>query len=408
MHIARLALPHFRNYARLELQLPARIHLFQGANAQGKTNLLEAVYYLATTKSPLASSDRELIQWDADKEVIPFARVSGTFHRAGTERSIEITLQREATAASQGDTLRKQVLLDGVRRRAMDVLGTVNEVLFLPEDIALISGSPGERRRYLDVMLCQLDPVYCRPLSRYGKVIAQRNALLRDVRQGRSRVTELAYWDDRVADLGAYLLCQRLWAVDELGQEMAHIQPDLTGGDEQVELRYLCSADEYARADVDLVSERASPGRPAPEAVDATREVLARALHGARRSELARGVTIVGPHRDDLRFLLNGHDATLHGSRGQQRTLALAIKLAEVALMTRVVGESPILLLDDVLSELDERRAAFMLDTISRADQVLLTATDLHAYARRGFGAMMLWRVENGGAFEVDGPAGSA
>ena len=396
MYIEHLSLCHFRNYARLELDLPARIHLFQGGNAQGKTNLLEAIYYLATTKSPRTSSDRELIGWDADGDVIPFARVEGAFLRAEEPHTIGITLVKEQSATDpQRVSLKRQIRLDGVKRRAMDVVGQVNEVLFLPEDIALVSGSPGDRRRYLDVMLCQMNPIYCRSLSRYRRIISQRNALLGQIRQRKARLAELSYWDERVSESGAYVLCHRLWAVSELCLQVRRIQPSLTGGDDRLDLRYESSlAERVAEGYGDLF--QVADGGPEEEQIRLMSEAFGRALESVRREELARGVTIVGPHRDDVRFLLNGHDASTYASRGQQRTIAVALKLSEMLLMQKETGEMPILLLDDVLSELDSRRCAFLLDAVSQAEQVLLTTTDLHAFPQAFLDSVMLWRISGG------------
>ena len=190
MYLRHLSLANYRNYARLEIDLQARIHVLQGENAQGKTNLLESIFYLATTKAPLASSDRQLISWAANDEVIPFARAQALFVRAGEEHTIETTLVKEQRANSDSEeaSFRRQTRLDGVPRRAMDVVGKLNVVLFLPQDIDLVSGSPTRRRRYLDITLCQIDPFYCRSLSRYNRIITQRNALLRHIREGQARV----------------------------------------------------------------------------------------------------------------------------------------------------------------------------------------------------------------------------
>lgn len=395
MHLHHLSLTNFRNYARLELELPARIIVLQGENAQGKTNLLEAIYYLATTKSPLASAERQLIAWAAEAEVIPYARVAGAFHSRGREHSIEITLVREPVNGAAESLLRRQILLDGAARRALDVVGTLQVVLFLPEDIALVSGAPAERRHYLDVMLCQLDPLYCRSLSRYGRILTQRNALLKQIREGEARASELAYWDEQLGQMGGYVLARRLWAIAKLGQEVAAIHPALTGGSERLDLEYensLLAVEAQGREEpaieqgTDWSAEAAAPWQ----------EIFRQALQKVRRVEIARSMTLVGPHRDDVRFKINGADATIYGSRGQQRTVALALKLAEVALMAEQTGEMPVLLLDDVLSELDRQRALFLLQTVSRAQQAILTTTDLHGYAPAFLEQAILWRVVAG------------
>lgn len=399
MYLKHLALTNFRNYTRLELDLQARIHLLQGENAQGKTNLLEAIYYLATTKSPLTDSDKELINWLTEEEPIPYAHVEGTYVRAGQEHTLEFSLvkERQPSVNSDEPRLRRQIRLDGALQRAMDVVGQLNTVLFLPADIALVAGAPGERRRYLDTTLCQLDPVYCRSLAQYNRVIAQRNALLRQIREGRAGPAELDYWDEQLIKAGAYVLTRRFWAVRELNKQVARIQPSLTGGRETLVLTYHDSvlgrsSDPKANGAKPMRTEMPSETPDEPYLADRLR----RALHIVRREEVMRGISIVGPHRDDMRFLVNNVDMTPYGSRGQQRTTALALKLGEVALMREQTGEMPILLLDDVISELDSHRIAFLLQTVSQAQQVFITTTDLCLYPEPFVRVAICWRVSAG------------
>jgi len=389
MYVSHLSLTQFRNYARLEIDLPARMHLFQGENAQGKTNLLEAIYYLATTKSPLASFDRELMRWEADDEVLPHSYVLGRFVRRQQEHAIEVALVKEPVINGNGDSgpvFRRQIKLDGVVKRAIDVVGQLNVVLFLPEDIDLVAGAPGGRRHYLDVLLCQIDAVYCRTLSRYNRVLTQRNALLKQLRDGSMGQAELPYWDEQLSSLGSVVLSARLQACLALAARAAEYQAQLTSGREALALRYESSA-------AAMVTGGSIAGDANPEA---QKSLLRQALTKSLGDDRIRGVTQVGPHRDDVRFEINGHDATIYGSRGQQRTVALALKLGEVDLMTARVGEPPVLLLDDVVSELDRLRSDCLVQTLDRAEQVLLTTTDLHhlptAFRERG----QVWRVEQG------------
>jgi DNA replication and repair protein RecF len=393
MYLKRLELTHFRNYTRSEIDLPARINVVQGENAQGKTNLLEAIYYLATTRSSRASTDRQLIQWSArETEVIPYARVTGVFERSDEEHTIEstLTLEPRESGAPDDTVFRRQIRVDGVARRAMDVVGRLTVVLFLPEDITLVSGSPGDRRRYLDITLCQIDTAYCRALSRYGRIMRQRNALLRRIGEGAAEASELAYWDEQLVKLGALVLARRYWAMGELGRRVREIQPALTAGAEKLALSYENSIAEKGGLPPATIDALASMQ---PEALT---DVLRRALRAVRREEIARGVTVIGPHRDDLRFLLNGADATIYGSRGQQRTVALGLKLAETDFMAAEMGEMPVLLLDDVMSELDERRGQLLLARIQRAQQVLLTTTRLSDLSDAFLERAVLWRVVNG------------
>jgi len=420
MYLRHLSLTNYRNYARLEIDLQARIVVLQGQNAQGKTNFLESIYFLATTKSPLASVDRQLICWLAEQDVIPFARVSGLYTRTEQEHTLEITLVKERangdspvlSALSAGPSgpavvdesnLRRRVCLDGVPRRALDVLGQVNVVLFLPEDINLVAGSPRERRHYLDVTLCQIDALYARSLSRYNRVLTQRNALLRRVRDGQAHEGELDYWDEQLVNTGAYVLGRRLWAVQVLQQEVQDLHPQLTGNREALGLFYLDTLSEYLP---EALWQTAESMVDLTHAAEILRVPFRQALRSARREECARAVTLVGPHRDDLRFLISGSevsalggdqvDATIYGSRGQQRTVALSLKLAEVNLMYGQTGEMPILLLDDVLSELDGPRSEFLLTAVTRAEQVFVTTTSLAHYPTAFLEKALLWQVANG------------
>jgi len=401
MYLKHLTLTCFRNYARLEIALPARISVFQGGNAQGKTNLLEAIYYLATTKSPFTSSDKQLINWTAHSQVIPYAGLECVFNRAGQERTIQVTLVEEPLVAENTTVtrFRRQIRLDGVPRRAFDVVGILNVVLFLPEDISLVAGSPARRRRYLDITLCQMDRTYCRSLSRYNRVLRQRNALLRQICAGHAEATQLAYWDEQLSSLGAYVLLRRLWAIGELDQQAREVQMALTGGEEQLELVYHSSLAKR------LPSR--TLGMPTEEEIETAsihdtgqRSDLAisflSALRAARREEIARAATVLGPHRDDFRFLINGHDATIFGSRGQQRTAVLALKLAEVKVLHQQTGEKPILLLDDVMSELDQSRGHFLLQRLPQAQQAFITTTNSECFSQAFLDSAVLWRIYGG------------
>ena len=292
---------NFRNYSRLEVDLQARVHLLQGLNAQGKTNLLEAIAYLSLTKSPLTSLDRQIMNWNADQEVLPHAHAQADFVRGDQDRSIEVTLLREPSAEPNTAKLRKQFRIDGVQKRAMDTIGQLNTVLFLPQDIRLIDGSPSARRRYIDTLLCQIDLTYCRTLSRYNRTIAQRNALLKQLRERGTRPSELKFWDDQIIELGSALLKRRLSMIATLTTRAGQLQSELTGGLETLELNYLASVD----------PERTlSPNATAQEISGA----FADALTSRRREEIARGITLVGPHRDDMRCLVHGVDLTDYGS----------------------------------------------------------------------------------------------
>jgi DNA replication and repair protein RecF len=380
MHLKHLSLTHFRNYVRLELDLPTGLTIVQGQNAQGKSNLLEAVVYLATSKSLRAGSDVELVNWLVREEPYPFARLAAEVVRGEKTEHIDITLM----PGKGNGRYRKQVRINGVNKRSMDLVGMMRTVIFRPEDVDLVSGSPGQRRRYLDIALCQIEPAYCRALSHYQKVLAQRNALLRNLAEQRAANVreQLRYWDEKLVESGGYVVARRQWFINELEKDAALVHLDLSGGVERLHLRYLPSFDpgqQPANAHAPYPSTQVLRERGVSYA-DLTPE-QARAsflahLSAGRSRDLAAGMTLIGPHRDDLGFYLGERNLRAYGSRGQQRTAALASKLAEVSIMARVSGESPILLLDDVMSELDATRRAMLLEVIPTVKQAIVTTTD--------------------------------
>ncbi len=373
MHLTRLTLANFRNYADLELPLSPGLTLIQGNNACGKTNLLEAIFYLATAHSPHAGVERELVRWGASEQVIPFARVEAQVVRRNDVRtSLEIVLV-QASGETAGDKkpsnrVSKKIKVNGVAKRAIDLLGNLNVVLFLPEDLDLVFGSPSDRRRYLDTTLSQIDPRYGRALSKYNQVVEQRNSLLKEGRERKIKSDELEVWDDQLIAEGSYLIERRASTIARYDQFVAAIHPRLTDTHEKLQLLY--------QPNVPLEASDA----------DAT-EIAARfkkQLATMRPRELGAALTLVGPHRDDLRFLVRrdgaeetSMDAITYASRGQGRTIALSLKLAEVELMRAETGENPVLLLDDVMSELDAERRAALSQTVIDAPQAIITATDL-------------------------------
>jgi len=378
MHLQRLSLTNFRNFARLELALPKGLTIVQGENAQGKSNLLEAIAYLATTRSPRAGSDMELVNWLALDEPMPFARLSAEVQRGERLERLDITLLPRTEA---GGRLRKQVRINGAPRRAMDVVGLMPVALFRPEDVDLVSGSPSVRRRYLDVALCQLDRPYCRALSRYGKAVEQRNALLRQLQGRRDAGEQLRFWDEKLAEMGGFIIARRLWFIRQLDAEASLRHLDLSGGYERLRLRYLPSFDPTrapgAGAWPRNGARKPVEGELEPEAASA---MFLAYLRKGRERDLAAGMTLLGPHRDDMGFYLSNRNLRTFGSRGQQRTAALACKLAEVAVMTRELGFAPILLLDDVMSELDANRRSLLADMLAHAPQAIVTTTDWHHF----------------------------
>lgn len=415
MRIEHLSLTNFRNYARLELGFPSRTILLQGDNAQGKTNLLEAIYYLATTRSPHAGAEHELVNWLADSQDLPHARLVAEVRKGDSSLRVEIVLVRTQSSRANGPALsgakgsryRKHIKVNGVNKRALDLIGQVNVVLFLPEDIVLVSGSPSGRRRYLDATLCQIDPHYCRILQKYNRVLTQRNHLLRTLRERAGDLDQLLFWDRSLVENGTYLVARRQEAIGELDRLAQVIHLELTGQKERLRLRYEPSFDPSRPppSDYQLPLELEVASEPGVQQLEADMSQVAEAfraqLHEIRRQEILRGMTLVGPHRDDLRFLVGGVDQTIYGSRGQQRTAALALKLAEVRLIGQEVGEQPILLLDDVMSELDDARRGYLMRMMDGAQQAILTTTDLKAYSTEFLAEATLLRVREGRIEEI-------
>ncbi len=405
MYLKHLSLTNYRNYTRLERDLPPQVVLVRGDNAQGKTNLLEAIYYLATTRSPIIGADRHLLNWTSlQEEPMPFARLAGDVARQEGDRRVEITLVREGAASAEAPSdgrLNRRCRVNGVDKRAIDLLGQLNVVLFLPQDIDLVAGAPAGRRRYLDVTLCQVDATYCRHLQQYNRALTQRNSLLRRLRERHDDPAQLAYWDLQLARWGALVIQRRRQAVQGLERSAAAVQPALTGGAEHLALHYLASpaigngtGPEDAPAAEPAEGEwlSADPDQPPLPMLDAFMQALER----SRPRDIGAGVSTTGPHRDELRFFANGVDMGLFGSRGQQRTVALALKLAEARFMSAETGEEPVLLLDDVMSELDRARGQFLLQTITGVTQVIITATDLSLYPQTFLQQAVQWQVQQG------------
>lgn len=379
MHISQISLTNYRNYSRLTLNLPAGPILLRGDNANGKTNLLEAIYFLSTTRSAHARTDQQLINWlILRQETMPFARVEATIHGLAEPFTIAITIINENSG------FRKDIRLNGAKKRAMDIIGKLKTVMFLPEDIELVTGSPGIRRRYLDSTLCQINPDYCTALSRYNKVLTQRNALLKDLFKRGGKPDQLDYWDEQLTQYGAVLVVQRHNAVLELDAVARKRHREVSGGREGLRLHYAPSFDPYQRPrpnyQLPLLGDELAAYRTAAPPLREVRQTFLAYLRQARPEEINRGVTLVGPHRDDFHFLVDGIDMTLYGSRGQQRTAALSTKLAEVSLMQQSTGEIPVLLLDDVMSELDAERRRQVIGIVDQAGQALLTTTDWDDY----------------------------
>jgi len=399
VRLNHLSLTNFRNYARLELNLPDRLTVFQGANAQGKTNLLEAIHLLATGRSPRATAERELINWLALEGPLPYARLVGEIGEGRAAQKLELVLEPLANGGNNGPRVRKQVRINGTPKRALDLVGRLRVVLFLPEDISLVTGGPAGRRRYLDIALCQIASTYCRALSEYNRAVSQRNALLKRLREHGGDPGQLAFWDTRLAEHGSVLVHRRAQAIRDLDRSAAERHLALTDSVERLRLAYLPSpnlaltpADNLRR--VGHLAE-AGPVYHALAREDFRERFLAQ-LRGLQSREIAAGTSLIGPHRDDMAFAVDDRDLRTFGSRGQQRTAALALKLAEVQMMQDETSESPLLLLDDVMSELDATRRHMLLDTLAGVAQALVTTTDWGDFTPELLAQARTMRVEGG------------
>lgn len=394
MQIDYLSLKNFRNYARLELSIPTGPVVLHGENAQGKTSLLEAIYYLATSTSPYTNSDRQLINWQVANDILPFAQVGADI--ITTERimsRVEITLIMESEGANR---FRKELRINGVSKRRSDLLGMIGVVMFLPQDLMLVEGSPSQRRRYLDLTLGQVDDEYTEALNKFDKVLLQRNALLRRIAGNYASKAELEYWDEQLAECAGVIISARQRIIRELEGLAQDYHHDISGGREDLQLVYQPSFEPTAEGDgqqsFNLFGMDLHREMDASEIAPQYRE----ALLDNQKEEIERGMTLIGPQRDDLRFMVNGRDLSMFGSRGQARTGVLAIKLAELAWMKEQFGTYPILLLDEVVAELDARRRAYLLEQIKNVNQVLLTTTELSVLTDGFLDTATLWQVEEG------------
>lgn len=396
MYIEHLSLQNFRNYARLEVSLPAGPILLHGSNAQGKTSLLEAIYYLATSRSPYTTTDRQLINWNADRDLLSFAKIGAEVISAGRTLSrVEVTLVQEPGALN-GSRLQKDIRINGVPRRVMDLIGKINVVMFLPQDLVLVEGSPAERRRYMNVTLCQTDPAYCEALATFEKALTQRNALLKRIGDGEARPEELAYWNEQLAQAGGVLVAGRQRLLRDLEVRVRRVHRDLSGGEEDLELSYqpsfLPTANNTGQLSFEVLGLDLNRQLKAADIA----AQYARTLDERRGEDIARGMTLIGPQRDELRLLVNTRDLGLYGSRGQARTAVMSLKLAELEWMRDTVGEWPILLLDEVIAELDAARRAYLLERISGAEQVLLTTTEPDIFTPEFLSKATRWRIRQG------------
>lgn len=399
MRITHLSLTNFRNFGRFELDLPSGTTLIHGDNAQGKTNLLESIYYLATTKSPHTSQDSQLISWDANPfdDTISVGRIVAHVETRDGLRHLEMRLIEEQSRQNVG--FRREALVDRRKVRLMDLLGNLRVVLFLPQDLNLVTGPPSTRRRYLDITLCQSDPLYCRTLSKYNKVLEQRNALLRRLAEERRPAGDvLNLFTNQLAQLGGVIFARRAQFLRQLAREVERIHYEaLTNGRETLRLVYVPRLlPRKDGSDATPTEQQVAGEWLGEQTVEQVQARFRQLLDEAQPHDLQRGVTTIGPHRDDWRFLINGRSLAHFGSRGQQRSGVLALKLGEISWVTGETGEAPLLLLDDVMAELDPQRRDLMLTALEGVGQAFVTSADLNIFPPDYRANTHLLHIQNG------------
>jgi DNA replication and repair protein RecF len=370
LYLRQIALTNFRNYVRLALDLNPGVTVLHGDNAQGKSNLLEAVHFLATTRSLRAGVERELVHWPVLEASAPFARVEARVVRESGELHVELLIRADPAAAEANgasSAAGKTIKVNGLPNRAAQFVGQVNVVLFSPDDLALAAGPPVGRRRYLDITNSQVNRGYLHALQRYNRVLVQRNQLLRQVRERRQPRDLLAPWNDEQVSHGSVVVAQRLEMVAAINAVVGERFRQLSGTAQTLEVA-------YSPTSMPAAVDKSGSARATVEALEAGFRVRLEEVAGREREQ---AVSLVGPHRDDFAFLLDGVDVSKYGSRGQQRLVVLALKLAEAEFMQAQTGERPILLLDDILSELDQAHRAFVLERIGGDGQILITTTSL-------------------------------
>ncbi len=347
MYIERLWLKDYRNYHNIDLSFEKGVNIIVGPNAQGKTNLLEAIYFLSTGTSHRGGRTLELVRWSADS-----FQIKGSVFSQG--RSHELDIRFSGT--------KKTIALDGVfLMRVSELLGITNVVLFSPDDLQLVKGGPGFRRKFLNVALCRISPLYRENLMEYERILTQRNNLLRSEprERGRKFTEHLSIWDEGLTRTGAVVMAKRAEALDRFSAHAKVLHGKITSGHETLELIYEPSFNTLGFSRDEL------------------RNGFEAKLKAMRQVEIQRRVTMIGPHRDDFKILINSTDARVYGSQGQQRTSVLSLKLAELEYLKEEAGEYPILLLDDVMSELDKSRRNYLMQTLDRDMQTFITTTDL-------------------------------
>lgn len=344
MRVEKMVLKNYRNYAELTTEFNKNVIVFTGANAQGKTNILEAVYLSAMGRSHRTHEDNELIKWQQQAALVII-----TFKRQDMENILTFKFIKDQN---------KEILLNGNPIKVRDLIGLLNVVLFSPEDLALVKGSPQLRRRFLDIEISQANPAYYRQLLQYNRILSQRNHLLKKIRERKADANLLETWDEQLVKAAVVLVTKRLEAVKKINMLANLMHRKLTGNKENLSVHYSLNgmSDESPRDLAGFYQKKVKENQ---------------------QTDIFRGSTGIGPHRDDLILAVNGENLRIYGSQGQQRTGVLSLKLAELEFIKSETGEYPVLLLDDVMSELDGSRREHLMTFIRDKIQTLITATDI-------------------------------
>lgn len=403
MRLTHLSLTNFRLFSRLDMDVPRRILLLVGANAQGKTSLLEAIYYLATFTSLHAQSDRQLVNFLASQEALSVGRLVGTYQRGDRQHRLEVRLIQDANG-NGGARLRKEVLLDGVKTPANQVVGHFSSVIFLPQMTRILEGGPDERRRYLNLATAQANGGFTQILTDYNQALSQRNALLKQLNERGGDSSQLDFWDSVLTSKGAAIILTRIQAIQEIEQLAMRIHEKLTGSKEVIRLIYQPSYDPIQKPEGQFALPIQTAIQRSGFSLVQLQKGFAAKLTEVRRDEILRGVTTIGPHRDEMRVLCNGIDLTDFGSRGQIRTAILSLKLAEVDWLKQKTGEWPVLLMDETLAELDKQRRDCLLGYLENAEQALLTTTDMNLFPEGFTGRCERWQVDQGNVEKISSP----
>ncbi len=395
MYLTHLSLTNYRLFSRLDMDVPRRILLLMGSNAQGKTSLLEAIYYLAAFTSFHAQSDRQLVNFIASREALTVTRLVADYQRGDNRHHLEVRLIQDSNG-NGGSRLRKEVLLDSVKTPINQIVGHFNAVIFLPQMTRILEGGPEERRRYLNLAAAQADPFFTQALSEYNQALTQRNALLKLLAERGGDAAQLEYWDDIITSRGAKIIHSRIQAIKEIEGLASLVHDRLSGGKELIRLHYQPSYDPLPKPQGQFSLPIQTSIQRDGYTIKQIQDGFADRLRQVRSEEIARGVTTIGPHRDEMRVLCNGVDLTDFGSRGQLRTAILALKLAEVDWLKQKTSQWPVLLLDETLAELDTDRRQFLLDYLQEAEQAIMTTTDASMFPSGFVEGCDHWQIVNG------------